>query len=286
MSSFFTPSPTDLDPDEPGESFESVPWESLRFDSSSPDRRRWYVLAGAVALTAIAVSAISRLTPEPPTPLVAASTSTTLPATSTTTAAAPELVTEADLMAVDPVRVERRVMAFAEAAVAEYFSADGGGIWSGVEFETAGRTYTERVSAVSAIGLGAGRYRVLVAASVLDAGEDGMFERSPVRGVSVDIDARIEPLTVLGLPTPAGLPFGTFEGADGLEEVPAEALSEAVALWQPAFGQVEAETARIVTDRSGTQRVRVVVVDGAGNRWPVSIPVTPEGNLGRFDAQP
>lgn len=279
MSSFLTPSPPDFDPDEPGESFESVPWESLRFDSSSTDRRRWYVIAGAVALAAITVSVLSRLTPEPPTPLVAASTTTTLPASTITTMAAPVLSTEADLMAVDPVRIERRVMAFAETAVAEYFSADAGGIWSSIEFATARTTYTERVSAVSATSLGAGRYRVLVAASVLDAGEDGMFERRPVRGVAVDIDARVEPLIVLGLPTPAELPFGTFEGADSVENLPAGTLLDAVATWQPAFGRVEAESARIVTDRSGSQRVRVVVVDDAGNRWPVSVPVTSDGNL-------
>lgn len=286
MSSFLSSSPPNVDPDEPGESFESVPWESLRFDSSGPDRRRWYVIAGAMVLAALAVSAFTRLTPDEPTPLAVSSAVTTIPVSEPTTTTAPQLITEADLMALDPLGVERRLMAFAEAAVAEYFAADAGGVWSGVEFATVRPTYTERVSAVGVTDLGGGTYRVLVAASVLDAGEDGMFERRPLRGVTVDVDAGTELLTVLGLPTPADLPFGTFAGASDPEEVPSEQMSEEVARWQPVSGEVEADSARIVTDAAGTQRVQVVVVDAAGNRWPVSIPVTAEGTLESLDRQP
>lgn len=286
MSSFLSPSPPDLDPDEPGESFESVPWESLRFDSSGPDRRRWYVIAGVIAGVAIAFSALIRLTPGEPTPVVVPSSVTTIPTAMPTTTTMPQLITEADLMALDPMRVERVVMAFAETAVAEYFAADAGGVWSGVEFGTVRSTYTERVTAVEVTDLGGGTYRVLVAASVLDAGEDGMFERRPVRGVTVDIDTGAERLTVLGLPTPADLPFGHFERGSGPEEDPSAQLLESVGRWQPAFGQIEGDSARIVTDRSGNLRADVVVVDTAGNRWPVSIPLTSEGALETFDTQP
>lgn len=285
MSSFLTPSPPDVDPDEPGESFESVPWESLRFDSNGSNRRQWYVIAGVIGFAAITISAFTRLTPEEPTPLAAPPTVTTLPATTSTTTA-PELVTEADLMAVDPTRVERQVMVFAETAIAEYFAADAGGVWRGVEFGTVRSTYTERVGAVSVSDLGGGRYRVLVAASVLDAGEDGMFERRPVRGMTVDVDAGAEPLTVIGLPSPASLPFGRYGGAEDAGVVPTEAVSQAIDRWQPAFGQVEPDSALVVTDQWGRMRVQVVVVDAAGNRWPVSISVTAEGTLDGSDVQP
>lgn len=286
MSSFLSSSPSDVDPNEPGESLESVPWESLRFDSAGSNRRRWYFVAGAVGLAAIAISAFTRLTPEEPTPLAVPSTVTSLPATTTSTTTAPQLVTEADLMALDPLRIERQVTVFAETAVAEYFAADAGGIWRGVEFGTVRPTYTERVGAVSVSDLGSGTYRVLVAASVLDAGEDGMFERRPLRGVTVDIDAGAESLTVLGLPSPAPLPFGRYVGTDDAGVGPTEAVSQAVDRWQPAFGQVEANSARVVADQAGRQRVRVVVVDAAGNRWPVSIPITAEGTLEVFESQP
>lgn len=287
MSSFLSPSPPDLDPDEPGESFESVPWESLRFDSSGPDRRRWYAIAGVIGVLAIAFSAFVRMTPGEPSPIVVPSSVTTVPpAPPTTTTTVPQLITEADLMALDPLRVERVVMAFAETAIAEYFAADTGGVWNGVEFDTVRPTYTERVTAVEITELGGGKYRVLVAASVLDGSDDGMFERRPVRGVTVDIDAGAARLTVLGLPTPADVPFGVFEGGSGPGEVPSPELLDEVARWQPAFGQVGGDSERIVTDRSGKRRVLVEVVDAAGNRWPVSIPLTSAGGLETFDAQP
>lgn len=286
MSSFFSPSQPDLDPAEPGESFDSVPWESLRFDSSGSDRSRWYVIAGVIGVVAIVFSVFARLTPGEPTPIVVPSSVTTLPATIPTTTPPPELITEADLMALDPMRVERVVMAFAETAVAEYFAADAGGVWSGVEFDTVRSTYTERVTAVEVTDLGGGTYRVLVAASVLDGGEDGMFERRPARGVTVDIDAGADRLTVLGLPTPADLPFGVFEGGSDPGEVPSPQVLEEVARWQPAFGQIEGDSARIVIDRSGNRRVFIEVVDAAGNRWPVSIPLTSAGALETFGAQP
>lgn len=286
MSSFLSHSPPDVDPNEPGDSFESVPWESLRFDSASPDRRRWYLIAAGVGIAAIVISAITRLTPEQPIQISSSSTVASVPATVMTTTTVPEVVTEADLMAVDPIQVERLVMAFAEAAVAEFFAADAGGIWTGVEFGTLRPTYTERVSALTVTEVGGGRYRVVVAASVLDAGEDGLFERRPLRGMAVDVDAGGELLTVMGLPAPTPLPFGGSELWDDAGSVPSGPLAQAVEAWTPPFGQVEPGSATVVTDTSGSRRVRVVVVDEAGNRWPVSLPVTGDGTLENVESQP
>lgn len=273
MTSLLPPSRPDVDPNEPGESLESVPWESLRLEPRRIDRRTWYIVAGVVAVVAVVISAVGRLgtdQPIPPTASIAPVTTVTTPTTTTSTD--PVMTTEADLMAFDPVALHRLVMAYAETAVAEYFAGDAGGVWQGVGFELARATFVERVTAVEVTPLHPGRLRVLVAASVLDGDETGRFERRALRGMTIDIDTTSDRLRPVDLPAPSSLPFGVFQAAEVevRDATPREleSLSRSVA----ELGVLD-EASVVASGDPASQDLRFhgVVVDVAGNRWPVAM---------------
>lgn len=113
------------------EVFERIPWETLERRGGD---RQWlvYALAGAVVLGALTYSFMrNQPTSLPP---VAGAVTTTVPATSTTSAnlgstpstvASPVVVAEADLFAIDPERLLDEAVSHAEWFAVEYVSVDG-----------------------------------------------------------------------------------------------------------------------------------------------------------------
>ncbi|MEX2279457.1 MAG: hypothetical protein WEA76_05150 [Acidimicrobiia bacterium] len=260
--------------DEDGETFESIPWEALDRLGRSGDHRRWYVIAGVIVAVAVAFSAIRSLGTADPVEIVDAPTvpvSVTTPVTTTSTI--PEVITEADLMAVDIHMLERAAAGLAEAAAVEYFSAESGGIWTGVEFDPSRSTFVESATAVTVTQVAATRFEVIVAVSVLDAVDGEPFVRRPLRGVSIVVDASDGTFRPVDLPTPATLPFGSLVPATATSEIadPA-AIETAMALAAP-FGTVVGDSVVVATLASGEQRVAVKVVDEAGIAWPMSFPL-------------
>lgn len=264
MASFLPPTRPSVDLEEPGESFESVPWESLRFEPQRVDRRVWYVVA-AVVVVAVLMALIGRSPRETPIPLTVDSTTVTTVASTSTTS--PSIVTEADLKALDPTRIESQAMALAEVVIAEYFSAEAGGVWQGVAFNQVRPTFVERVVAISATEVGPLQYRVLVAASVLDADESGTFERRPLRAVTIELDLSDGAVVIRDLPTPADLPPFEYQRLVGGETRPAP---DALAADATAWGTVDRESTSMIVRSDSIVRLHTVVTDEAGNRWPVS----------------
>ncbi|MDX1448742.1 MAG: hypothetical protein R3246_06715 [Acidimicrobiia bacterium] len=280
MSSLPPPATAPDELDEPGETMFSAPWESLPLENGRPERRLLMLIAG-VAVLVLGWTALDRLvprTPVPPAPIPSPSeTLGAAPPASVTTTTVPEIVTEADLRAVNPLTIERRVMAFAETAAAEFFSADSDGVWSGVAFETSRPTFVERVRAVGVDESRSGTMRVLVAVSVLVGNDEGSFERWPPRGLVVEIDPVTDPLRVVGLPTPADLPFGSYRPSSGERTSPDPVVAQALAAWSPPFGTVDPESFEAIREDTGLLRVNLVVVDDSGNRWPLSVAINPDG---------
>ena len=134
---------------------EHIPWEHLTINPP-PDRSRLlYGIAAAIAVAVVAIVAFQRFGPRP----VAVQQPIREPAGLTTPAgaqpaspenagatqlpvpAAPAIVSEADLMAVEPGEFQRTVAARAEWVVLEFFSLDPGEDWG------------DRVSAASSLRL-------------------------------------------------------------------------------------------------------------------------------------
>jgi hypothetical protein len=281
--------------DEDGESMDSIPWESLDTFGQSRDHRRWYMVAAVIVVVAIGISAMRNLGMSAPDPVpvttaatavAAAAQEDTAATVSTTTAPAPALVTEADLMAVEPHMRERSAAAFAEVAVVEYFTRFAEGIWTGVEFDRSRSTFVEYATAVDVVPVGQFSFDVLVAVSVLDAGADGAFIRRPVRAVSIVVDTAAGDLRPAALPSPGTLPFRQFDPPATDSVDPEGELLEAITRVAREYGEVRSVEYR--EHPAGGGSATVTIVDDGGIGWPMNLEVDPDGTVvgGRLPAQP
>jgi hypothetical protein len=275
-----TPSQPGVRPvgEEDGESFESIPWESLQHFGRSGERRRWYLVAGAIVALAIGMSAVRSMVASTPPPALSgsstAATTTTVPATATTSLA--PIVTEADLMAIDGTAMERLVAAAAEAAVSEYFSAEEAGFWRGAQLPHSERaTFVEWARAVTVTALDPTRFAVTVAVSVLDGADGEPFVRRATRAVAVLIDVSDGTMRPLDLPTPAALPFDAFEAPSITMQAVDPDVMAAIAAAAAEFGSVSSEPLSYGAAGRGVVRVVAEVTDESG-AWPMAFRVGPD----------
>lgn len=275
------------------EDVESVPWSEL-LDATDPseDRRRMAYLAASLIGAVVLGAVIARAwwSPSPPTILAPAST-IAAPApdadvTSTVPVAVPTY-SEADLMADPPDPGARAAIVRAEWFVSDYFTADYEPVGSG-DIRSAlpgaadipelpqdglgGISYVEWARAFKVDEVGDGTYLVSVAFRALGAPPDGSFTRLPVRAVAVHVDVLGDGASVLDLPRPIPLPAGP-EPAPWPEpsiDPPTDVVDLAAAR-ASAWGSEP----RIVSAAQvpGGWRIVATVVDGVGNRWPLSIMV-------------
>jgi len=219
---------------------------------------------------------------EPRVPEVASTAVPTTVASPSTTRVPDEtalVVGEADLMAVDPVAMERTAAAVAAAAVAEYFTADTSGFWAGVSIEPTVTTFVESTRAVTVDRTGPGTFRVVVAVSLLDGTDGAEFRRRPLFGVSIPIDATGGMIRPSDLPAPSPLPIDGFVPPAGVETTPRpEMVAAATAAVAPmAAFQPELVSYQILAD--GTTRIVLAVSDETGSVWPMSLIVAADGSV-------
>ncbi|MDX1449664.1 MAG: hypothetical protein R3246_11455, partial [Acidimicrobiia bacterium] len=77
----------------------------------------------------------------------------------------------------------------------------------------------------------------------------------------------------------ADLPFGSYRPSSGELTAADPIVAQALAAWSPPFGTVDPESYEAIREDTGLLRVNLVVVDDSGNRWPLSVTVTPDGQV-------
>jgi hypothetical protein len=261
--------------EEDGESFESIPWESL--SDSSSDNRRWYVAAGVIVALGILVSVSRGLVAPTPIPIHTDPSPVVLDMPTTTSP--PEVVTEADLMAIEPAALERTAAGAAEIAVVEFFTGDSQGVWADVVLSPGRVTFVEYARALTVTPVGAGLFEVIVAVSVLDAEDGEAFIRRPLRGVSMIIDATDGIFRPLDLPAPVALPLAPFEGVQVTSAVVDPSVLTAVAEALSEFGVVSIERVSYGLLTDGSARLVVEITDPGGTTWPMALRLEPDGTL-------
>ena len=258
---------------------DSIPWESIDRLGQPVDHHRWYLIAAVIVAVGIGVSAVRNLGSSPAPVMGTTSTAVAVQETTTappaTTAPDPALVTEADLMAIEPHLLERSAAAFAEVAAVEYFSGFSEGIWAEVAFDLSRSTFVEYAVAVEVTRREPFLFDVLVAVSVLDAAPLEEFVRRPVRGISIVVDASDERLRPVGLPSPARLPFGSFKAptseAEPIDEESLDRITEAAR----QFGEARAVEFRRAPSGGGS--ATVTIVDAGGIGWPMRLDLDADG---------
>lgn len=278
---------------EPDETFDSIPWERLLADPADRRRRLVTGLSIGLAVLAISVSLTRTLWPVPDTAVPSTQLLDAAVPTITTTAAAlpvpttQPLLSEADLLAVDPDDAIRAAAGLAEWFLAEYFTIDTPGRWGAVASSVlptgigappgGARTFVDSVHVLSTEQTASDRYVVTAVVRRLVDLEGSGFERVTPDRFAVEVIMGEDGPVVSGPPRP--VPGEAIEANSGpvWEEVPeavAAAAAEKVASLglpgvtlaggEPMFG------ARL----AGGWSVVVMVTDPAGMTWPLTVGVT------------
>jgi hypothetical protein len=262
------------------EVYERIPWEHL--ERPKPDRQ-WLMIAvaAAVALGALAYS-FTKNQPVAPLPLApqaasATAPTATLPPAPAATVAAPIVVAEADLYAVNPERLVDQAAAHAEWFVVEYFSVDGSEdsrlalqslMPAGVplpQAEPGVQVFVDWAGVLTVAETAPLTYRIEVAVRSLRAVGEEAFVRQPIRIATVEVgfDAGGQPRVLW--PPEVSVPTAASPQVLNLGQVPA-ALSDQVAA---TYGEVVGGTQL----PDGRWRVVVMVTGVDGVRRPVTVTV-------------
>lgn len=278
---------------EPDETFDSIPWERLLSDPADRRRRLVTGLSIGLAVLAISVSLTRTLWPVPGTAIA----STTQPfdgaaptaATTTETPSVPSpqpLISEADLLALDPADAMRAAAGLAEWFLSEYFTVDAPGRWGSVADSVlpvgigappeGARTFVDSVHVLSTEQTGSDRFLVTAVVRRLVDRDGSGFERVTPDRFAVEVVMGSTGPVVTGPPRPvAGEAIGAGSGPDWEEVPPAvvtAATEQVAALGLVAVapaGGVSASGARLAEGWS----VVLLVADPAGMTWPVSVTV-------------
>ncbi len=242
--------------DERDELYERIPWETL--DKGGGDRH-WlaYVVAGAIALGALAYSftrnqPLAPPTPEPVSTTLPVSTGTTAPPAPPSTVADPLVVAEADLYAVDPELFARQAAAHAEWLAVEYVSFDGSEqseaalaplLPAGIplpEGSEGTQVFVDWAGAAEVVETGPTSFEVSVLVRSLRSTSESGFVRQPARIVTVPVEVSEDGPRTTGVPmlSPA-TPVPAVEMS--LAPVPEEVLSTLPVGADPLGGRQRAD---------------------------------------------
>ncbi len=261
------------------EEHEEIPWSMLVEHGQRVRSRTWYVLAAIIMAVAVAVAGFRWIDGRRHGgPVPALLPTTTLPTTTTTT-----LLSEADLMAVEPGPSELAAVARAEWFVADYFTIDGTPApdllaafpddavlpdlphfadGPAVSFVEWARAYAVRPAPDG--------YVVTVLFRTLFENAEGRYERSPVRAVDVIVILGDGQTAVGDLPTPVEPPIA--RGLTGWLPRGAEASPETIAAALAHAGRFTPDPTLIESGSSGEQwRVVFTLDDPSGARFPMVV---------------
>jgi hypothetical protein len=269
------------------EVYERIPWETL--EKKGRDRQ-WllYAVAGAVVLGALVYS-FMRNQPAPMPPPEAETAATSVPATSVpattvstvstdsmpSTVAAPMVVAEADLYAVEPERLVDQAAAHAEWFAVEFVSYDGseqssqtlsGLLPGGVPLPEAPegtQVFVDWARAGAIAQTSPTTFDVDVMVRSLASNGDGGFQRQPPRKLSVTVGidgeagARVSRLPSLEPVEPVSVPDA------GITDLPADVIASL----DPGLG----EPLGGIVGPDGSWQVVILEEGGDGVRRPVIV---------------
>lgn len=267
--------------------YEEIPWSALLTEHRHGRAKTLYLGAALLAAVVAGFVGIRWLTaPGGGEPIALAApvetTSTTAvveePEPTTTTS----VLSEADLLAVDPMVAELAAIARAEWFVTDYFTVDGPmpeelllAFVSDAALpelpirSDTGISYVEWARAFDVRPIADG-YGVSVVFRSLTEENDGSFARGPVRAVEVLVAVEEGETAIADLPIPIMPPV--YNSIDGWMQTDGEADQQAIAATLDYAGMFDT-TAEVVESGTAGPEWRVVftVSDRSGNRWPVVV---------------
>ena len=264
--------------------YEEIPWSTLLSEHRRGRAKTAYIAAGVLVAVVIGFVGIQRLTAPghgeaAPTAVPMETTTSVAPAVvteSTTTT----VLTEADLMAIEPATAEYGAVARAEWFVTDYFTVDGpvpeellsafvndAVVPDLPRPDDAGTSYVEWARAY-AVHPTADGYAVSVVFRSLTEEPDGSFIRGPVRAVEVLVAVEGDETAIAELPVPIMPPV--YHTIDGWMQTNGAAPDEAVAATRE-YAALFDEGSEVIESGSDGPDWRVVfsISDRSGNRWPV-----------------
>lgn len=265
--------------------YEEIPWSTLLSEHRHGRAKTLYTVAAVIAAIVVGFVGVRWLTApgHGDLPALAAPVETTtsevleVHAESSTTTA---VLSEADLMAVEPAVAELAAIARAEWFVSDYFTVDGpipeelisafvndAVVPDLPDGEGMGISYVEWARAFDVRPTISG-YVVSVVFRSLTEEPDGAFVRGPVRAVDVLIAVEEGETAIAELPIPILPPV--YHAIDGWMVTNGEAHDAAITATLDYAGMFD-ENAQVIESGAAGPEWRVVfsVGDRSGNRWPV-----------------
>jgi len=266
--------------------YEEIPWSTLLSEHRQRRTKTLYLAAAVIVAAVVGFVGIRWLTApghgdEPdfaaPVETTMAETAAEVVAATTTTAA---VLSEADLMAVQPSVAEMAAVARAEWFVTDYFTIDGplpeelisafvndallpdlpGSADADISYVEWARAFDIRPTATG--------YAVSVVFRSLTEEPDGAFARGPVRAVDVLVAVDGGETAIAELPIPILPPV--YHTIEGWMESEGEAHDEAIAATLDYAGMFDENAVVVQSGTSGPEwRVVFTIGDRSGNRWPV-----------------
>ncbi|MEN8114000.1 MAG: hypothetical protein ABFS21_06395 [Actinomycetota bacterium] len=265
--------------------YEEIPWSRLLTEHRQGRARTLYFAAALIAAVVVGFIGVRWLTTpgHGEQPAFAAPVDTT---TSTTEFVEPEPVTttsvlsEADLLAVEPAVAELAAIARAEWFVTDYFTIDGpmpeelllafvgdADLPELPILQDTGITYVEWARAFDVRATPNG-YGISVVFRSLTEEEDGAFVRGPVRAVEVLIAVEEGETAIAELPVPILPPV--YNSVDGWMETSGAASEDAITATLDYAGMFDDSVEIVESGTAGPEwRVVFTIGDRSGNRWPV-----------------
>ena len=271
--------------------YEEIPWSTLLSEHRQGRAKTLYVAAAVVAAVVVGFLGIRWLTAPghgdgvaiaAPTETSTVASDETVESTTitTTTTTRSAVLSEADLMAVQPSIAELAAVARAEWFVTDYFTVDGplpeelisafvndAALPDMPDPTQADISYVEWARAFDARPTASG-YVVSVVFRSLTEEPSGAFVRSPVRAVDVLVTVDDGETAIADLPIPILPPV--YHTIDGWMETEGEAHEEAIAATLDYAGMFDENAVVVQSGAAGPEwRVVFTIGDRSGNRWPV-----------------